>query len=253
MPSSFAVWDVTWTPPPEFDVQAAVTRVKAKFKKECKFWVFQLERGHSAHKEHFQARFSLKNKCVSSGALAARWKVDEEWHFSLTSSPNTTNFDYVLKEDTKVDGPWTDKDREGYIPRQFRGLLDTMLPFQQQIWDGFEVFEPRNVNCVIDPSGSKGKSTLASLCDLHGRGIDMPIANDGEKLMQSLCDMCMNRRMRTPYMVFIDLPRSLNQHKLAVYNMSADRWRWFTIDEEKSLVPLSLREARDLDTNNVDE
>lgn len=168
-----------------------------------------------------------------------------------------------------------------------------MLPFQQQIWDNYDEFDGRSVNCVIDPVGSTGKSTLASLCDLYGRGIDMPICNDGEKLMQALCDICMGRRLRSPMMVFIDLPRSINQQKLAgmytaieqikkgkLYDfrhsykewwidspqiwvfcntipntcyLSKDRWRFYTIDEDKQLQPLTTTQARNLDENNVDE
>lgn len=293
MPGSLATWDLTWTLGVDADYEPAVTRLKTKLKKEAKFWAFQVERGHVAHKVHLQGRLSLKNPCSSSGALVKRWAVDEDWHFSPTSNPNTRNFDYQLKEDTKIAGPWTDKDRDEYIPRQFRGVQDSMLPFQQEIWEGYDRFEPRTVYSVIDPDGSKGKSTIASLCDLHGRGIDMPVCNDGEKLMQAICDICVARRLRDPKMIFIDLPRSLNQQKLGgmytaieqikkgklydfrhsykewwidspqiwvfsntmpnTHYLSVDRWKFFTINEERELVKLTTQQARDLQTNNVDE
>lgn len=292
MPSTLATWDVTWTLG-EVETQVAISRMKALLKKECKKWAFQLERGHQKQLLHLQARVSLKNAVGTSAALAARWKVDPSWNFCPTSNPNTRNFDYQLKEDTRVEGPWTDQDRDEYVPRQFRGLEDRMLPFQQEIWEGFERCEWRNVYSVIDPTGSKGKSTLASLCDLHGRGIDMPVCNDGEKLMQAICDICMGRRIRDPKMVFIDLPRSLNQKKLAglytaieqikkgkLYDfrhsykewwidspqiwvfsntmpnlqyLSADRWRFFTINDDRELVKLSLAQAQALQCENVDE
>lgn len=293
MATSCKVWDLTWTPAEPFETEAAQMRLKTKLKKEAKFWTFQLERGHTAQRLHYQARLSLKNACISSGALISRWKVDSEWHFSKTSNPNTRNFDYQLKEDTKVDGPWSDRDTDQYIPRQYRGMETALLPFQQQIWDSYEEFDPRSVNCVIDPDGAKGKSTLASLCDLHGRGIDMPVCNDGEKLMQSICDICMGQRIRTPYIVFIDLPRSMNQSKLGgmytaieqikkgklydfrhqykswwidspqlwvfcntmpnTHYLSKDRWRFFTISDDKELVRISHADATALQTNNVDE
>lgn len=293
MPGSLSTWDLTWTLGVDAEWHDSVTRLKAKLKKECKFWAFQVERGHTAHKIHLQARVSLKNPCSSSGALVARWKADSSWHFSPTSNPNTRNFDYQLKEDSRIDGPWTDKDRDEYVPRQYRDLLSSMLPFQQEIWDGYDNFVPRTVYSVIDPTGSKGKSTLASLCDLHGRAIDLPICNDGEKLMQAICDICMGRRIRDPKMVFIDLPRSLNQQKLGglytaieqikkgklydfrhsykewwidspqiwvfsntmpnTHYLSPDRWQFFTINEERELVPLSHEQAKALNTTNIDE
>lgn len=291
--SGLASWDVTWTLPDGVDSGEAITRMKTKLKKECKKWAFQLEQGHIARKLHVQARVSLRNRCASSAALAKRWNVDSSWYFSPTSNPGTKDFDYAMKEDTRVDGPFCDTDKEDYIPRQFRGLLDSMLPFQQTIWDNYDTFEPRKINCVIDPHGNSGKSTLASLCDLHKRGVDMPICHDGEKLMQAICDICMGQKLRDPMMVFIDLPRSLNQHKLAgIYTaveqikkgklydfrhaykewwidspqiwvfcntmpntayLSSDRWRFWTIDEDKELKALTATEARQLQDGNVNE
>lgn len=290
--NALATWDLTWTLN-GVEPGVAVTRLKAKMKKECKTWVFQLESGHVAHKLHLQGRFSLKNRCTSSGALVKRWGVDADWDFSPTSNPNTRNFDYQLKEDTKVDGPWSDQDREEFIPWQYKGLEDRMLPFQQEIWDGYARREGRVVYSVIDPDGSKGKSTIASLCDLHGRGIDMPVCNDGEKLMQAICDICMGKRERNPKMIFIDLPRSLNQQKLGgmytaieqikkgklydfrhsykewwidapqvwvfsntmpnTHYLSLDRWRFYTITDDKELKRLTADEAAALKTTNIDE
>lgn len=288
------MWDVRWTLPNNEDLPEHETRFKAILKRECKHWAFQLERGHIAQLLHFQARVSLKNSAHASGALAKRWKVDTDssWHFSITSGDNTRNFDYQLKDDTRVRGPWTSEDTEEYIPDHLRGMNDTMQPWQQEIFDGFQTKEWRKVDCIVDPRGGNGKSTIASLCDLHGRGIDMPVCNDGDKLIQSLCNILMAKRERTPWQVFIDIPRSVNQNKLGgmytaieqikkgkVYDMrnhykawwfdspriwvfcnvkpnthylSGDRWRFWTV-QDGELIPLSSEQAAELETQNIDE
>lgn len=295
MPSQLRVWDVRWTPPVNEDLPVHEERFKALLKKEAKNWCFQLERGHHGGLLHFQARVSLKNSAASSGALVKRWKVENEgqaWYFGITAATNTRNFDYQLKEDTKVRGPWTSEDLDEYIPNAYRGQVDTMHPWQQVIFDGFQLLEWRKVDCIIDPPGCNGKSTLAMLCECHGRGIDMPVCNDGDKLIQSLCNILMTTRCRTPNMVFIDIPRAVNQSKLGgmytaveqikkgkVYDMrnsykqwkfdppqvwvfanvkpnvnylSKDRWRFWTITDGE-LVPLTESEARNMETVNIDE
>ena len=66
-------------------------------------WVFQLERGESGY-EHYQGRLNLI-KPKSLGGLISAWKVDyPAIHFSITSN-NCKDFNYVMKTDTKIEGP----------------------------------------------------------------------------------------------------------------------------------------------------
>lgn len=195
-----------------------------------------------------------------------------------------TNF-YVTKPDTRIDGPWSDKDIEIYIPRQYRGLENKLYTWQQEIWDKADEFEPRRVNLILDVTGCNGKSTLAAIMELYQRGVDMPPVNDAEKLTQSLADVLIASENRNPRTVFIDIPRSMRQDKL--YGMyaaieqikkgkvvdtryaykqwwfdspqvwvftntkpdmtylSEDRWKFYAISEEKTLVELLPDVLRD--------
>ena len=67
---------------------------------------------------------------------------------------------------------------------------------------------------IYCPSGNKGKSTIASLCELLGMGVDLLPVNDADKLIQSCCDMCEARSLRDPSPVFIDLPRAMSKDRL---------------------------------------
>lgn len=204
--SAVAVWD--FTIPSD---RTTADNIKDICRQHCKKWTFQSEKGASGY-NHFQGRVSLKEKLRLPGIV----KLFEGTgaHFSITCNANRDNMFYVSKSETRTDGPWSDKDRQIYIPRQFRGILDNLRPWQKHIWDRLEEFEARSINIVYDPVGNQGKSTLAALIDLHGMGIDMPPCNDGEKLIQSLCNILMKREIREPKSLFIDLPRSMDQTKL---------------------------------------
>ena len=115
------------------------------------------------------------------------------------------------------------------------------------------------------------------MAELYGRGIDLPPVNDAEKLIQSLCDICMAKQLRDPSPVFVDLPRAMDKSRLnGIYTaieqikkgklydlrynykewwidspalwvfsniepdmtmLSRDRWRLWTIDDKKNLIP----------------
>lgn len=171
----------------------------------CKKWVFQEEESNGY--KHFQGRFSLfkkKRKCdiIHLG-------FPRETHFTITSS-NCKGFKYVMKKDTRISGPWKDTDNQ-YIPRQYRGMMKTLRPFQKTIIESVKIFNSRIINLVYCPKGNIGKSTIASLCELHMKGIDLPCINNSEKLISSVCNICMDRDLRNPNPIFVDLPKSFNQ------------------------------------------
>lgn len=182
-----------------------------------KKWSFQKEKGDTGY-IHFQGRGSLFKK----RRLADLVKLCHEhgWkdvHLSPSSNESQKgDLFYTTKLDTRVEGPWTDKDEieKIYVPRQYRGILETLRPWQQTVWESADIFEPRIINMIYDPNGNNGKSTIASLMDLHRRGIDLPPINDAEKLIQSVADILMAREIREPKAVFVDLPRAMDKRKL---------------------------------------
>lgn len=119
--------------------------IKGWCEENCKKWVFQLEKGKSGY-EHYQGRVSLKEKRRLSGIIGRSWS--EKVHWSITSS-NCKGFSYVMKIDTRLDGPWKDDDRIVYIPRQYRGKLETLRPFQRYIIDNRNDFNDRRINLII--------------------------------------------------------------------------------------------------------
>lgn len=268
MTNAICVWDFT-------SPMSSITKDNLKnwLESNCKKWTFQGERGSTGY-EHWQGRFSLKVKKRKTDLLKL---IAPGMHISPTSNENKKNMFYVMKDETRISGPFSDTDRDIYIPRQYRGIVDNLMPFQQTIWDSANEFDPRTINLIIDFEGNNGKSTIASVVDLYQRGIDLPCVNDAKQLIEATCDILMGRQERTPGIVFLDMPRAMKQDKLrGIYTaleqikkgkvvdlryhykewwfdspqiwvftneppklkwLTRDRWKLWSIDADYSLIP----------------
>lgn len=209
-PTSCSVYDVI-IPAERYTVDDVIKL----FGQLAKKWVFQLEQGHESGYLHYQCRVSLFKKRRPGEAKTFFNEAIPGCHCSptVTEEHKKTAF-YVMKLDTRIEGPWTNEDVVLFVPRQYASLETRLLPFQQTIWDSADIFDPRTINLIVDVAGNAGKSTIASLMDLHKRGIDLPPFNDAEKLIQATCDILMSRELRQPKTVFIDLPRAMDKRRL---------------------------------------
>lgn len=178
----------------------------AKLEKECKKWSFQFERGASGYL-HYQGRFSLKTK-MRLNSVKELFKDWKDIHFSITSNENRDNNFYVMKEESRIAGPWTDeKDKPIYIPRQIREI-SMLYPWQQQVVDDADVWNKRTINILFDPVGDNGKSTLKTYIGVNKIGRAIPPFDNYKDIMR----MIMNTEKRRLYI--IDMPRALKQDKV---------------------------------------
>lgn len=160
-------------------------------KAHCKKWVFQLEQGESGYK-HYQGRISLKRKNRKGPHY-------ENIHWSPTSTANADNDFYVVKDDTRISGPWTDKDIT--IPRQVAEITQ-LRPWQQQVLDSAKDWNPRTINYLYCPNGNIGKSTLGLYALCHGLGRMIPPMESFKDYMRMVMDA-----PKAPLYI-IDLPRA---------------------------------------------
>ena len=184
--------------------------------KIAKKFVFQLERGSTTGYEHWQGRMSLwkvKRKPELMNMIKGMDMPIPNYLEPTTRSEHKKEAFYCMKEDTRLAGPFSDKDMPQYMPKQYRDKV--LYPYQKTVLESRHTFDERVVDCIIDEDGNNGKSTVASVGDLQHGAIDMPPVNDGERLIASLCDILIAKDCRTPGIVFFDLPRSLRQDKLA--------------------------------------
>jgi len=221
-------WDFTFfgsdgvlPPTPEF-----VILIRPLFKK----WTFQLEECPSSARPHYQGRGSLFKK-KRHGELCTLLNDTDLKGMHVTEcslESRTKEAFYTLKYDTRKEGPWSDTKWKvpEYIPRQYRGLMDRLLPFQRTVLESRKDFNDRIVNLVVDIDGNNGKSTCASLAQLHYGGIDLPPIGDHKELTQVVCDILMAKEEREPGIIFVDLPRALttgDTRKLAPFMVAIEQ------------------------------
>jgi hypothetical protein len=184
-----------------------VKLIRPLFKK----WVFQEEACPTTGRKHYQGRGSLFKKkrhpelCNLLNETALRGMDVSE----ASNNSQQNELFYALKYDTRTSGPWMDTEwmEPAYIPRQLRNI--NLFPWQQAIMDTADVFDDRVINLLYDPSGCKGKSTVARLAQLHHGCLRLPPVGDHKQLLEAACDILMARQCRQPKLCFIDLPRSL--------------------------------------------
>lgn len=178
-------------------------------KQFCKAWAFQIEESDTGYL-HYQGKVSLI-KPRRKPEIMNIWKASG-YHFPEYFEPSSDPKNiYSLKFDTRVEGPWTDKDPEIYIPKQFRNIK--LYPWQEHVKKF--VWDKDHIDVIIDSEGWAGKSTVARLCCLEGKSIIIPSHNDAVKLTQCACNQLMGKNLRSPEHIFIDLPRAYDNDKMA--------------------------------------
>lgn len=199
--NAICVWDFT-IPVKSITKDELITLLK----KECKEWTFQIEEDAKTKYLHYQGRVSLKLKSRKGPTLCKgiRW--------SATSEANKTNCFYVLKDETRVDGPFSSKDKEIYIPKQYRDIK--LYDWQNEVINSANIFNGRIIDLIYDPIGKMGKSTVASIGELLHNGLDCPPINDSKELIQYVCNHCMDNEIRDLKLLFVDLPRAMNKESL---------------------------------------
>ena len=203
--------------------------VGTKLSQLAKKFVFQLEEDSISKTRYFQIRLSAFKKATLNSFKNLCFKVfqlDKEDEYTLNITPTssgvhtTANFNYVMKADTRISGPWTEadfliKNTAPYIPIRFREQKE-LRTFQLEIVKPY-VNNNRMCNWIYDPVGCNGKSYIASLCEFQHNGIDLPPFKDATALMQVAYCQISATNERTNFKIFIDIPRSVpadNLHKI---------------------------------------
>lgn len=178
-----------------------IEELKGTLQEHCKKWCFQLEEGSRGYL-HYQGRMSLKTK---QRMTAVKKLFPKEIHLSPTSNENRDNNFYVVKLESRVDGPWSNQDR--YVPRQIREIKE-LYAWQQYIINNADVWDTRTINIVIDEHGCNGKSILRTYIGVHQIGRSIPYSNDYRDIMR----MVMGTKKVPLYI--IDIPRGIRKEQL---------------------------------------
>ena len=98
-----------------------------------------------------------------------------------------------------------------HIPRQYTDIK--LNQWQQQLLGTRLEFNDPWVDCLVDPKGNIGKTTVAAVGELKYGCLDVPTVDNGDKITQSICEMLHNRK-RDPALIFVDLPRAQDKISL---------------------------------------
>lgn len=195
--------------------------------KKIKF-VFQAEIGPTTGYEHFQGAIGFgKKDCPKKVTIKNMWErlcvTPFPRYFEPSANKGTgkgQHFkfeDYEMKLDSRREEPWAGphdsrEEKEAvYVPYQYK--IDKLFVWQEQIDASKHERHPRWIDVIVDPDGSKGKSTIAAIGHLRG-GFRVPPLADHQVIIQTVCDVMMGRHERDPKILFIDLARSWDQKKL---------------------------------------
>lgn len=257
--NKICVWDCTLP-----ENKHTIESIKEWCKEWCKKWCFQLELSEKTEYLHYQLRCSLKVGCRNMT------KHLKPCNWTPTSTDNRDNLFYVIKNDTRVDGPWSDKTEPVYIPKQIQFVEGRLRPWQSTALEMSKVWDTRKINIIFDSKGNIGKTTWSLYMEVHKLGTIIPYVNNYKDVMRSVCDMgaspcyiidiprsIKKKNMRDLYAgietikggfayddrysmkkIFFDCPCIwvfTNKLPKASY-LSPDRWRYFTITKDQELV-----------------
>jgi ribosomal protein S21 len=178
-----------------------------------KKWVFQEEKGKSGY-EHYQGRISLKQKRSASSLITFLKNYPElaGVHLSPTSGEvaKTNNFNYVMKDDTRISGPWRDTDIEAVLTKQME-LLNRwgLRPWQIKLKEMAKQFDLRKIDIIYDEAGNSGKSLFSEHMEYEGLAEEVPPYRMMDDIFQWVC----TRPIKPAYI--FDMPRGMKKDKLA--------------------------------------
>lgn len=181
----------------------------------AKKWVFQREKSESGY-DHWQGRLSLIKKRRLNEIVANLKEPLAGAHFSITSSDvhKGQNFNYVMKADTRTEGPWKDEDYEEPPPltRQLIAFnKHELYPWQKQVEEMVSEEDDRSIKLIIDEEGNAGKSIFAEYLEYKGKAWELPPFRQMEDIMQCVMSI------KTQKAYLIDMPRAMKKDKLSEF------------------------------------
>lgn len=171
-------------------------------------WCFQLEKGSETGRLHFQGRISFKKAKRKSEIL--KLVNDTKFkhiHLSAEHDEARSSFYCLKKDNTYVDGPWSNENTPLYIPRQVREI-ENLHPWQEKIIELAKVWDTRSIHIIYDTSGNIGKSTLCTYMGVHRLAKLLPFCNDYKDILRMTFDV----GNYSAYL--IDMPRAINKERL---------------------------------------
>lgn len=261
--------------------------VKKAAQEWAKAWVFQKEEGDEVKDPetqkgflHWQCRWSLikpQRKQELVRKLRTYGLKFSEAAIRPTSSAvagTKAQFQYAMKADTRVEGPWTDKDIEKFLNKGVRWINEHGIePWQESILESLKEYDHRSINMLIDTRGNLGKTNFEDWLEYYEHSFALWWDDDSKRMMESAYANA-GRKCFT-----IGIPRAVNAKEFKSFwsmcenlkdgrvidgrykakrqrmerphiwifsntlpsmgDMSLDRWKFWTV-EDRELVPYDI-------------
>ncbi|KAK3279739.1 hypothetical protein CYMTET_12395 [Cymbomonas tetramitiformis] len=145
-------------------------------------------------------------KLVAAKTLIGNWSI------TSTTVHDGANFNYVMKADTRIDGPWSDKDfvEPPALTRQLQNLMGKdFYPWQNQLLEMVDSYDERTIKLVYDVHGNAGKSIFCDYLEYNQKAFEIPPLRS----LQGIMGVCMSVPKSKCYIC--DMPKAMKKDKLA--------------------------------------
>lgn len=181
----------------------------------AKKWVFQKEKGDETDYIHWQVRLSLHKKASCAAVLRDCVPVIPG-HWSVTSSATHDAgnvFNYVMKAQTRMEGPWTDQDADLRPPPVLTRQLihyhkQEKYPWQVKMEAICRESNDRRLYYIFDPHYNSGKSIFCEDMEYKMLAEEIPPFTLMEDIMQFV--FCQHK---SPCYLF-DMPAAMKKEKV---------------------------------------
>lgn len=182
----------------ETNEQAIIRQILKNIGKK---WAFQREKGKSGY-DHYQCRVQLQTRSRKS-TLINRLQQEGLKDFHLSETHDKGTFRYVLKDESRIEGPWTDKDIP--LPIHLQMIRDN--PYEWQKKASKLPFDMRKIHFIHDPDGNNGKTQWAILRRISVDAVYISAWTEDKEVVQQVFAATNDRPPFSNYEIIIDLPR----------------------------------------------
>lgn len=180
----------------------------------CKKYVFQLEKGEENGYLHWQGRVSLHKKVRLVELIKQDFLPKAHLSYTSKTTHEGNKFNYVMKAQTRVEGPWTELDYEEppVLTRQLQKFMKAnQHEWQLQLEKLCQLEDDRYITLIYDDKGNTGKSIMCEYLEYIRVAFEIPPLRNMEDIMQ----MCMCIKPKRCYL--IDMPRAMKKDKLGEF------------------------------------
>lgn len=186
-------------------VDGCISDMKYWCMKWCKKWCFQLEKAPTTGRLHLQGKVHLE---VSQRLTALKKLIPKGSYFDRSSSHGLQIFSYVMKKDTRVDGPWDDRRTNRWVDPVC--ALKKPYVWQTECLARFAAQNNRQVLVIKGVAGNQGKSTMCMHLVHHKGALQIPpeLGSSGKDIAQFVYSLVDGGDAQEDRAIVIDFPRA---------------------------------------------